>query len=398
MNKNLTFRYSAHQFMYWAAVGGVVSFAATYLLSLGFSAAQVGGVLFSALLLSFLMQPVIGAFADRAEKNILPGMIVALSALCTVCFLSARFLPLPQWAFEVIYVIGVMALDMQVPLMNSLSVYYTKRGYVINYGLGRGVGGFGFAVATLGYGYLMEDLGEDWMPIAAVMFIILAAAITLTYPRVNEKEAVSEEGAISAPCTIPEFVSKYRWYCISLFGILFLGAFHVMTENYLIEIFKRIGGDSSNVGVALFVATVTELPGMTLYPIFLKKYGSRKLLMTSGIFFMVKAVLLTLAGSVTAIYLIQLLQCITYVLMSMSQLYYAEECTSAADMIKGQSMITASYTLGCAVGNLLGGVIISSMGVKSMLYAGIGISALAVLVLTFTLPRAARERINNTVR
>ena len=396
MNKNLTVKYSAHQFMYWAAVGGVVSFAATYLLSLGFSAAQVGTVLFSALLLSFLMQPVVGAFADRAEKNILPGMIIGLSMVCTVCFLSARFLPLPQWAFEVIYVIGVMALDMQVPLMNSLSVYYTKRGYKINYGLGRGVGGFGFAVATLGYGYLMEDLGEDWMPIAAVLFIILAAAITLTYPRREEKEAVSEEGAISAPCTLPEFISKYRWYCLSLFGVLFLGAFHVMTENYLIEIFKRIGGDSSNVGVALFVATVTELPGMTLYPIFLKKYGSRKLLMTSGIFFMAKAVLLTLAGSVAAIYLIQLLQCVTYVLMSMSQLYYAEECTSAADMIKGQSMITASYTLGCAVGNLLGGVIISSMGVKSMLYAGIGISALAVLVLAFTLPRAARERINNT--
>lgn len=398
MNKNLTVKYCAHQFMYWAAVGGVVSFAATYLLSLGFSAAQVGGVLFSALLLSFLMQPVVGAFADRSEKNILPLMILALSALCTVCFLAVRFLPLPQWAFEVIYVIGVMALDMQVPLMNSLSVYYTRRGYVINYGLGRGVGGFGFAVATLGYGYLMEYFGEDWMPLAAVMFILLAAVITLTYPREEEKEAVSEERESSAPCTIPEFISKYRWYCLSLFGVLFLGAFHVMTENYLIEIFKRIGGDSSNVGVALFVATVTELPGMTLYPIFLKKYGSRKLLMTSGIFFMVKAILLTLAASVAAIYLVQLLQCLTYVLLSMSQLYYAEECTSAADMIKGQSMITASYTLGCAVGNLLGGVIISSMGVVSMLYAGIGISALAVVVLAFTLPRAARERINNTAK
>lgn len=395
--KNLTFKYSVHQFMYWAAVGGVVSFAAAYLLSIDFTAAQIGTILFSALLLSFLFQPLVGSFADRSGKNILSAMVVGLSAVCTLCFLAVRFIALPLWGFAVLYVLGVMALDMQVPLMNSLSVYYTKRGFTINYGLGRGVGGFGFAVATLGYGYLMEYLGENWMPVAAVGFIVLSGVITLTYPK-NAGESGTEEKESSVPSTLPEFVSKYRWYCLSLFGILFLGAFHVMTENYLIEIFRRVGGDSSNVGVALFVATVTELPGMTLYPLFLKKFGSRKLLMVSGLCFLLKAVLLTLVSSVTAIYFVQLLQCLTYVLLSMSQLYYAEECTASSDMIKGQSMITAFYTLGCAVGNLLGGVIISSKGVGSMLYTGIGISVLACLVLAFTLPRAAKERMSNTAK
>lgn len=391
MNKNLTFRYSAHQFVYWAAVGGVVSFAATYLLSLGFTAAQVGWVLFSALMLSFLLQPAVGSLADRAKKNILPQMLLALSAVCTLCFLTVRFAKLPMPVFAVIYVIGVMALDMQVPLMNSMSVYYTKRGWSINYGLGRGVGGFGFAVATLGYGYLMEYLGENWMPIAAVVFIILSAVFTITYPDASGDEGTLDDSGIASPCTVPEFFSKYRWYCISLFGVIFLGMFHVMTENYLIEVFKRIGGDSSNVGVALFVATVTELPGMTLYPLFLKKYGCRKLLTVSGAFFTLKAVLLTMASSVMAIYLIQLLQCATYVLLSMSQLYYAEECTAPADMIKGQSMITASYTLGCAVGNLLGGEIISRSGVDSMLGTGIVIAASGMLVFVLTLKKAERR-------
>lgn len=395
MNKNLTVKYSAHQFMYWAAVGGVVSFAAAYLQSLAFTAAQVGWILFSAFLLSFLFQPFVGSAADRAGKNILSAAVVGMSAVCMLCFLSVRFIALPKRLFAVVYVIGVMALDMQVPLMNSLSVYYTKRGFTINYGLGRGFGGFGFALATLGYGYLMEYFGEKWMPVAAVLFIALSALITLSYPKSLE-ETVAEETEKSAPCTIPEFILKYRWYCASLFGVLFLGMFHVMTENYLIEIFRNVGGDSSNVGIALFVATIMELPGMTVYPLFLKKFGSRRLLMASGIFFTVKAVLLTLAASVTAIYFIQVLQCLTYVLMSMSQLYYAEECTFASDMIKGQSMITAFYTFGCAIGNLLGGVIISARGVKTMLHTGIGISVLAVLVLTFTLPRAVKEKISNT--
>ena len=56
-----------------------------------------------------------------------------------------------------------------------------------------------------------------------------------------------------------------------LLGILLLGMFHAMTENYLIAIFERLGGGSSNVGVALFIPTVVEaveccsrLPGICM--------------------------------------------------------------------------------------------------------------------------------------
>lgn len=52
-----------------------------------------------------------------------------------------------------------------------------------------------------------------------------------------------------------EFFPRYKWYCISLLGVMLLAMFHAMTENYLIEIAGKLGGDSGSVGIALFVAT-----------------------------------------------------------------------------------------------------------------------------------------------
>ena len=385
-SKSLTFRYCLHQILFWAATGGVISFAATYLLDKGFDTAQIGWILFAAYILSFLIQPLMGSAADKISRNILPGLVFFLSCLSSAAFLTLRFLAPPIGIFAALYIFGVLCLDIQTPLLNSISVYYTRRGWTINYGLGRGLGGFGFALATLGYGYLMEYFGADQMPIASVALILISALVTLSYPK-DDSAAVSDERTKQNVTSLARFFAKYKWYCLSLLGVLFLAMFHVMTENYLIEIFRNLGGDSSNVGMALFIATVTELPGMTLYPKVRKKYGTKPLLIISGASFVLKGILLIFAGSVTAVYCIQLLQCLTYVLLSMSQMYYAEESTAATDMIKGQSMITAFYTLGCAAGNLFGGVLINSFGLRIMLIVSFLIALVGTLVFALTLPK-----------
>lgn len=389
-SKNLTLRYSLHQAAYWAAIGGVVTFAATYLLSKGYTAAQTGIILFCANIASFFLQPVVASFADRARRNVIPAIMLLLSLLSVVCFLAVRFLPLPVFLFAVIYSAGVLFLDMQVPLLNSLSVYYTSRSWVLNYGLGRGVGGFGYALATLMYGNIMEDFGVDIMLIVAVALIAIFSAIAVTYPK---------EDSVSAPAgtestgtsSLPEFFRRNRWYCFSLFGVLFLAMFHVMIENYLIEILGRLGGDSSNVGTALFIATLTELPVMMVFAAIHRKLGSYRILIISGVSFVLKAVLLILAKSVIAVYFIQILQVVTYVPLSTVQMFYASECTDRKDMIKGQSLITAFFTLGCAVGNLFGGSVLTRFGVPALLYSGVFVTLAGTLILLFTVPRALKR-------
>lgn len=386
MKKRITVLYLSHQVFYWSAVGGVVSFAAAYLPVRGFSAADVGWILFGAMALSFALQPLLASYADRVGGQILFRLLTGMSLFCAAMFLIARFFVTSRPLFALLYLLGVMSLDMQVPLLNSLSVYYSSRGVSFNYGLARGFGGFGFALATLGYGFLMEAWGEEWMPVAAVLCLLPALVILALYPRLDAAgEARSLPQQTSSLLT---FIRRYKWYCFSLFGILFLAMFHAMVENYLIEVVSRFGGDSSHVGKALFIATVTELPMMSFFLPIWKRLGSRRILMVSAFAYIAKAVMLIAASSLTAIYLIQPIQCISYVFLSTVQVYYARESTDEADMVKGQSMITAFYTLGCALGNLTGGILISSFGVNTMLYAGLAMTLAGLAVFVLTLRRA----------
>ena len=69
--KNLTLRYGATQFTYWAASTGATSFATTYLLSKGLPSGTVGALLAAAGLLACVTQPLLAAAADLgvAERH-----------------------------------------------------------------------------------------------------------------------------------------------------------------------------------------------------------------------------------------------------------------------------------------------------------------------------------------
>lgn len=196
-------------------------------------------------------------------------------------------------------------------------------------------------------------------------------------------------------CSVPEFFRRYRWYCLSLLGILFLAMFHAMTENYLISIFERLGGDSSNVGVALFIPTVVESGILVFFTQIRRKISDNWLLRIAGFTFLVKSVIFLLAPSIGVIYAAQVLQMTSYGFLSPTQLYYADAKVHRADMVKGQAFITASYTLGCAIGNFAGGVLVEHCGVVTMLAAGVAMAAVGTLVLLLTVEKKDAYTLKN---
>lgn len=387
--RNLTLRYSLQQLAYWAIYAGPVSFAAAYLLAKGFRASQVGMVLACANFCSCLLQPVLAGFADRAGRPVLPRLLTGLAALSFCCFGTILLLAPPLPLFAALYLAGVLSFDVMVPLLNSISVYYNRRGCPINYGVGRGVGSLAFSAAALGVGHVMKLAGADWMLRIELVLLALFITITVGYPAVDDvlpgPEGEAEPRRESCPLTA--FFFRYQRYSLSLLGVLFLAVFHAMTENYLIEIMRRLGGDSGSVGTALFIATLAEVPVLFYFSRIHRRFSSGVLLKISGIMFTLKAVLFLLAGSVAGVCLIETLQVVTYGFLSPVQMYYAGERVAPEDMVKGQAVITAAYALGCASGNLMGGLLIGYFGVETMLWAGAAMAALGTLILFFTLGR-----------
>ena len=397
MKSNLTMRYSLHQFAYWAASAGIISFATTFLLEKGFPSSRVGLLMACASLLSGVTQPNLAAVADRAKKCILSPLIILLTASCTLCFSMLLLDGLPAGGVALLYLCGVWSFDAMIPLLNSLHIHYSEQGYHINYGLARGVGSLSYSLSALALGYVIQSLGPNWMVRAILLLLPLCILITLSYPRTDKNGSVEQaqvqcSGDVSS---LGDFFRRYRWYCLSLVGVLLLAMFHAMTENYLIAIMGRLGGDSRHVGVALFVATVTESGVLVFFDRIRLKISDHWLLRYAAFSFLLKSVLLLIAPSIPFIYAVQLLQMTSYAFLSPVQVYYASEKVAPADMVKGQAFITASYTLGCAMGNLTGGLLMEHFGIVSILVAGVVIAALGTLVLLLTVDRQDAYRLTH---
>ena len=385
VKKTLTVRYTLQQMADWAAAAGILSFASAFLLEKGFTTAQVGTLLASGNILSCIVQPILADRADRSGAQMINRYIVGLTVLCGACFTVIQLLPLPQWLFGLLYLMGVFTFDAMMPLLNSVCVAYNQQSYKINYGVGRGIGSFAYSLAALAIGKVIAGMGADWMIWIVLVLLAANVAVTLGYPRLDAQEL--REKQVSECCSIPVFFKRYKWYCVSLLGVMLLAMFHAMTENYLIKIMGRLGGDSGSVGVALFIATAIEMPVILWFDTVRKHIPDNRLLKLAGLSFLLKAVLFLIAPSVTSIYLIQLLQATSYSFLSPTQLYYANAKVQQADMVKGQAFITASYTLGCAIGNFTGGQLLAHFNVVALLIAGIVMAAAGTLVLFLTVDR-----------
>ena len=231
----------------------------------------------------------------------------------------------------------------------------------------------------------MARFGANWMIWISLGLLVFNAAMALSYPSLRPVE--DGEKKENHSCSVPVFFRRYKWYCISLFGVLLLGMFHAMTENYLIEIVTPLGGDSGTVGVALFIATAIEALVLVCLDKIRKFLSDNWLLKLAGLSFLLKSVLFLLAGNVMTIYATQLLQATSYTFLSPIQMYYANNKVGAADMVKGQAFSTATYTLGCAAGNFAGGQFLSVFGVRIMLLAGVAMAAAGTLVFFLTVEK-----------
>ena len=385
MKKNLTLRYTVQQCAYWAAAAGVVSFATAFLLEQGFAASHIGILLAAGNLLSCAAQPVLASIADRIGGNIVKWFIAGLTALSMACFGVIQILPLPAGLYGLVYLLGVFTFDAMNPLLNAVSVSYNRIGYSINYGVGRGIGSFAYAVSALVIGKVMAAYGAAWMIWISIGLLVANVAATLGYPSLMESGV--QRQAHSDCCSVPVFFRRYKWYCVSLLGVMLLAMFHAMTENYLIEVVSPLGGDSGTVGVALFVATAIEMVVIVNFDWLRTKISDSWLLKFAGLSFLLKSVLFLMARNVMAIYGIQLLQATSYSFLSPTQLYYADAKVSPADMVKGQAFITAAYTLGCAIGNFTGGQLLSAFNVRILLWAGVAMAAAGTAVFFLTVDK-----------
>lgn len=385
-SKYLTIRYTFHQICFYIMNAGIFAFAATYLQEKGFLTSQVGVVLAASSILSCVVQPILGDMADRLKSFALPKMIAALSLCSLACFLCIQLLNPRTEVFGFLYMIGGLAVSATASLNNSICAYYSKRNYPINFGLGLGVGCLAYSVASLGLGFILARFGVDRMIWIVAVSLIFQMLIVLGYPKINtgyesltEADREHEQGV-----SLVKFWKKYKIFSFSIVGVVMIAMCHAMTENYLINIFNRMGGSSANVGTALFIACIAAAPLLFTIEKVQSKIDYKIMMRLSGICYMLKTFIIIQATTVSGVYIAELLQFCTYGFIYPCLYYYVKDRILDADMAKGQAAAMASYILGTAFGSYVGGSLIGTFGMEQMLVAALMFAGAGAVVINLT--------------
>lgn len=383
----LNIKYGIMQALYWMGFITVYNYAAYFLSDKGFNSSQTGIILAVASILAALLQPPIAAYADKAEESKLKRIILALTSaivVLTVLIVVIRSYPYLTAILLLLIITFVHTLH---SFINSFAMEYANKGIQLNFTIARAAGSLGAAFASFGVGYITAKFGADSVPIIYFAMFLLLIPVTLSFKPAHDVGISSEVIKYAhAPATgVFKFFAKYKKFTGLLIGSTLIFTSHNMNINFLINIVKRLGHGSAELGNVLGIAAIFEVLGMILYLIISKRLKCSMLVQISAVFFTIEKLGILLSKNINHIYASYSLQMFSYAVFVPAAVYYINNLMRDNDRIKGQAYLTTTMTLGGVFGSLLGGTLIDALSIPSMLLIATIISAAgSLLVVVFT--------------
>ncbi len=386
----INLQYKGLHGFYWMLYCLSTAFITVFLLDQGLSAASIGVIVALSNIIAAAGQLAVGNVTDKCEKVTWRNAILVIGVLQLVCLL---LLILCSGSFLInvgVYLLFTILVYFQMPLVNSAVFTYEACGIAVDFGSARGMGSISYAIISYVAGQLIAAIGTK-----AIIYLSLAVlagllAVTFFMPSGEKRSKAETCEEDSQSSSLPEsqspsqssvhksgiiyFASKYPAFMMTLVGCVLLMAFHNIVHTYMIQMIEPLGGDSASMGTAFSIEALVELPVMFGFYKLIQRFSPGTLIAFAGFAFILKAAAYMIAGSVTAIYLAQSLQMLSYAVFISASVYYANEKMEESDRVTGQSYMTASISIGAVLGNLTGGFVLDTAGVNALLYFSLALT------------------------
>ena len=394
-----TIKYTLLNVSYFAAFCTVHAYAAVYLLEKGFTNTEVGILLAVANILSAVLQPVVAGIIDRKGRLTNRGFIFISVGVILAGSVALMIAPDEKILIFIIYALIYLIQFTYQPVMTALCFEYQKAGCGIFYGLARGLGSASFAVTSMFVGGLVERGGVSVLLWINIGTMVLSVIVLLFFgkPRAVEDGAGAGEDVRtqqSGPKNgIKSFVREYPAFMLFLVGTICFFFAHNMINDFMIQIIRSLGGNETELGIANFLQAILELPVMALIGVVLKKISANRLLVFSGVAFLVKILILVFAGGMAQMYLSQSFQLFAYAVFIPAGAYYVSNNMKEADQVKGQAFITSAITIGGVFSNFISGMILDHSNITTMLVVGSAVCAVGVVLTFFAMRKRSKADI-----
>jgi len=406
--KILTIKFAFLQGSYWMSFCAVYNFATVYLLSKSFSSKEVGVMLAAINIFAAVLQPLVANFADLTQKISLKNLVALIVMIILfIAFILPAASNLLLATGILFFLICTLMVTIQ-PLINSMGMEYIGRGIPVDFGIARSMGSLSYAVTSFVLGNLIEKNGTSILPYSYIIIfaLILIFAYTYKLPKTIPTPFPHEEKTLSAYTESIEVVEmitdtgatgfsayfrKYRKFVYYLIGLVFLFTCFNLINIYMIKIIENVGGNKADLGTAIALAALLELPVMFFFTKLLKRFNNTTLLKISVVVLSLKAIATLFAKSIGMIYFAQAFQLLSYAIFIPASIHYVSQIMDMKDRIKGQAFTSVTMTLGGVTGSLLGGWLLSATSIYNMLLLGTILSLIGSVIAYLSIENIVKE-------
>lgn len=374
----ISYLYTGLQGFYWAVYCLCYSFAAIFFLANGISSEWIGLILAGANICAVGLQLLIDRLLASTDFS-LRGVILSVSALLLLMQGGALLFSKQPLLNSGLFAGGLALILTLQPFVNSLGFHYANSGFSLNFGFSRGMGSLSFAAISYVMGELLTVNRPSIIPIGIAILTVGLMLVLILLPQDQEVAIQQEESG-----NLFAVIKKYPFLPFIALGTMFLFLFHNGLFGFMAQFMGAIGGDSRDVGIALMVTAMCELPAMFLFERLLKWRRGSFWLVSAAFFYILRGLLTLLAASVLTFELSQLLQAVSFALYIPASSYVINETLAPQDRTFGQTIIVVAMTIGGIIGTLTTGWLIDNLGTTAALILLSGATVLGFLSIVFS--------------
>jgi PPP family 3-phenylpropionic acid transporter len=371
------------------AGGSFGSYLSLLLVHNGLNSGQIGILMATGTLIAITIQPMWGIISDRYNQTRLVLILsVAVPALLAVFYRSEYFIVLLM-----VYTASTIFSSTQAPIADSYAISAANRAGA-TYGSIRLMMSIGAALGAYAGGVYVSTFSVStiWLPF--LFFNLIAVLIAFTLPKQAEENHMMRQS----------FTQGVRQLLGNRVFLAFLGGSFLVNQTmtafgtYFVIAFQSVGGSTRYAGIALFLASVTNVPSMLFASKVIKRLGRERTLLLGALIYVLRWGIQVAFPYPSVMIGVQVLHGLSFGFFYIAAVEYVSQITSNEMQATGQSVFNMVFSgFAGIVGNLLNGFLLNQGGVEIMNLSCM-LSSIAGAMLLFYVARSSRRKLSTTPR
>lgn len=371
----------AFYLLFFAGAAAIFNFLALFFKSKGLPGGQIGVLMGISSLVGLFAGPLWSGVADASQRHrlILSLAIIGNVAAVFLYPFFSVFLP-----FLLLVTIQALFGGPIISMVDNAAMTMLGDEKAL-YGRVRLGGTIGWGLAAAVMGVVVERYGLQWN---FTIYSILLLMALLIGQRLRFSHRPTEASFFGG---VRELLGDRKWI-VFLLIVFVAGSGNAAITAYLFLYLEEIGTTPTWMGLAITIATLAEFPALFFADRLMKRLGASGLLTLGMAATAVRCVLYGVVGLPWLALTVQLLQAITFPILLVAGVSYADENAPPGMGATAQSIFSSAFMgVGFAAGGFFGGVMIEHIGVQQMFFIFGVLILLATLI--FEVARRRREAI-----